>query len=148
MFFSSFLKELIIFADRIIYFNRINILDMKRLTEKEEEIMQLLWNKGPMFVREILEYYPEPRPHYNTISTVVRVLEEKGFVEHKVYGSTHQYFAAISRDEYKGKALRKVVAGYFNNSYTNVVSTLIEEESISVSELKKLIKKIEKGKKS
>lgn len=119
---------------------------MKRLTEKEEEVMQYLWDKGPLFVREILEKYPEPKPHYNTISTVVRVLEEKGFVDHKVYGSTHQYFALISRDEYKGKALRRVVAGYFNNSYTNVVSTLIEEESLSVAELKKLIKKIEKGK--
>lgn len=120
---------------------------MKRLTEKEEEVMQYLWDKGPMFVREILDKYPEPKPHYNTISTVVRVLEEKGFVDHKVYGSTHQYFASVSRDEYKGKALRRVVAGYFNNSYTNVVSTLIEEESLSVAELKKLIKKIEKGKK-
>lgn len=121
---------------------------MKRLTEKEEEIMQHLWDRGPLFVREILEKYPEPKPHYNTVSTVVRVLEEKGFVDHHVYGSTHQYFAVISRDQYKGKALRRVVAGYFNNSYTNVVSSLIEEESLSVDELKKLIKKIEKGKKT
>lgn len=120
---------------------------MKRLTEKEEQVMQYFWDKGPLFVREILDHYPAPKPHYNTISTVVRVLEEKGFVDHKVYGTTHQYFAQISRDEYKGKALRRVVSSYFNNSYTNVVSTLIEEEQLSVEELKKLIKKIEKGKK-
>lgn len=120
---------------------------MKRLTEKEEEIMQYLWARGPMFVRDMLELYPEPKPHYNTVSTVIRVLEEKGFVEHKTYGNTYQYMAKVSRDSYKGKALRKVVSSYFDNSYTNVVSTLIEEERLSVDELKKLIKKIEKGKK-
>lgn len=119
---------------------------MRRLTEKEEEIMQYLWENGPMFVREILEKYPDPKPHYNTISTVVRLLEEKGFVDHKVYGNTYQYFAAISLEDFKGKALRKVISDYFDNSYTNVVSTLIEEESLSVDELKGLIEKIEKGK--
>lgn len=118
---------------------------MRRLTEKEEEIMQYLWEHGPMFVREILEKHPDPKPHYNTVSTVVRLLEEKGFVDHKVYGSTHQYFAAVSREDYKGKALRKVVSVYFDNSYTNVVSKLIEEESLSVDELKGLIERIEEG---
>ncbi|MDD3787853.1 MAG: BlaI/MecI/CopY family transcriptional regulator [Petrimonas sp.] len=120
---------------------------MKRLTEKEEEIMHYLWSRGPMFVRDILDIFPDPKPHYNTVSTVIRVLEEKGFVEHKVYGNTYQYAAKVSRDQYKGKALRRVVSNYFDNSYTNVVSTLIEEERVSVDELKKLIKKIEKGKK-
>ena len=120
---------------------------MKKLTDKEEEVMQLLWDNGPLFVREILEFYPDPKPHYNTVSTVIRVLEEKKFAEHKVYGNTYQYFAVVSQDEYKGKALKNVVSHYFDNSYTNVVSTLIEEEQLSIDELKKLIKKIEKGKK-
>ncbi|MGI6048308.1 MAG: BlaI/MecI/CopY family transcriptional regulator [Petrimonas sp.] len=120
---------------------------MKRLTDKEEEVMQFLWDNGPLFVREILEFYPEPKPHYNTVSTVIRVLEEKKFVDHKTYGNTYQYFTIVSQEEYKGKALKKVVSQYFDNSYTNVVSTLIEEERLSINELKKLIKKIEKGKK-
>lgn len=120
---------------------------MKKLTEKEEELMQLFWDNGSMFVREVLEFYSNPKPHYNTVSTVIRVLEEKGFIDHKAYGSTYQYFAKISQEQYKGKALKKVVSEYFDNSYTNVVSTLIEEERLSVEDLKKLIKKIEKGKK-
>ena len=118
-----------------------------RLTEKEEEVMQILWDKGPLFVREILEVYPEPKPHYNTVSTVIRVLEEKNFVSHKAYGNTYQYFPVVSQDEYKGRPLKKVISQYFDDSYTHVVSTLIEEERLSISELKDLIRKIERGKK-
>ena len=73
-----------------------------RLTEKEEEVMQILWDKGPLFVREILEVYPEPKPHYNTVSTVIRVLEEKNFVSHKAYGNTYQYFPLCRRMSIKG----------------------------------------------
>jgi len=120
---------------------------MMRLTEKEEEVMQILWDKGPLFVREILEVYPEPKPHYNTVSTVIRVLEEKNFVSHKAYGNTYQYFPVVSQDKYKGRALKKVISQYFDDSYTHVVSTLIEEERLSISELKDLIRKIERGKK-
>lgn len=121
-------------------------ISMRQLTDKEEEIMQYFWDCGPMFIREVLDKYPDPKPHYNTISTVVRLLEEKGFIDHKVYGNTYQYFALISREQYKGRALKGVVSDYFDNSYTNVVTSLIEEENISVDELKKLIEKIEKGK--
>lgn len=120
---------------------------MKKLTDKEQEVMQCFWDNGAMFVRDILELYPEPKPHYNTISTVIRVLEEKGFVAHKTYGNTHQYFAVVSQEEYKGKALKNVVSQFFDNSYTNVVSTLIEEERLSIDELKKMIETIESGKK-
>lgn len=119
---------------------------MKKLTDKEQEVMQYFWDNGAMFVRDILELYPEPKPHYNTVSTVIRVLEEKGFVNHKTYGNTHQYFAVVSAEEYKGKALKNVVSQFFDNSYTNVVSTLIEEERLSVDELKKMIEAIENGK--
>ncbi|NLX80721.1 MAG: BlaI/MecI/CopY family transcriptional regulator [Proteiniphilum sp.] len=118
---------------------------MKKLTEREEEIMQLLWEKGPMFVKDILETFPNPKPHYNTVSTVIRILEEKGFVAHKAYGTTHQYYASIKQEEYKGSALKKVISKYFDNSYTKVVSTLIKQEELSISELKHLIEEIEKG---
>ncbi len=120
---------------------------MKRLTAKEEEIMRIFWEHGPMFVRELLAFYEEPKPHYNTVSTLVRGLEEKGFIKYRPYGNTYQYYAAISDKDYKRSALNDVVAQYYNNSYTNVVSTFIEEEGMSVDELKALIARIE-GKKA
>ena len=74
---------------------------MKRLTAKEEEVMGRFWEKGPLFVRELLSFYDDPKPHFNTLSTVVRGLEEKGFVSHRAYGNTYQYFATVSRDDYR-----------------------------------------------
>lgn len=119
---------------------------MKKLTAKEEEIMRFFWEKGPLFVKQLLEFCEDPKPHYNTLSTIVRGLEEKGFIAYTVYGNTYQYYAAISEDEYRRGTLKGVVKKYFNNSYTQVVSTLIEEETISVEELKELISRIEKKK--
>ena len=117
---------------------------MKRLTAKEEEIMQMFWEHGPMFVRELLAFYEEPKPHYNTVSTLVRGLEDKGFVKYRAYGN----YAVVSDKEYKRSALNDVVAQYYNNSYTNVVSAFIEEEGMSVDELKALIAEIESKKSS
>ena len=114
---------------------------MKRLSPKEEEIMRMFWSKGPMFVRDLLELYNEPKPHYNTVSTLVRGLEEK------VYGNTYQYHPVISESEYKGSALNEVVSQFYDNSYINVVSQLIEEERMLLDELKDLIARIEKGRK-
>ena len=118
---------------------------MKRLTVKEEEIMRIFWVNGPMFVRELLAYYEEPKPHYNTVSTLVRGLEEKGFVGYKAYGNTYQYYSLVSEKEYKSSALKEVISQYYNNSYVNVVSSFIEEEGMSVDELKALIECIEQG---
>ena len=118
---------------------------MKRLTAKEEEVMGWFWEKGPLFVRELLSFYDEPKPHFNTLSTVVRGLEEKGFVGHKAYGNTYQYYALVSRDDYRKGTLRGVISKYFDNSYLGVVSTLVQEEKISVEELKELIKQVEAG---
>ncbi|WP_455590398.1 BlaI/MecI/CopY family transcriptional regulator [Bacteroides sp.] len=120
---------------------------MKRLTAKEEEVMRIFWQKGPMFVRELLDYYDEPKPHYNTVSTLVRGLEEKGVVGYRAYGNTYQYYALISEKEYKSSALKEVVSQYYDNSYTNVVSAFIEEEGLSVDDLKALIHQIEQGRK-
>lgn len=118
---------------------------MKRLSLKEEEVMRLFWSNGPMFVREILEQYDEPKPHYNTLSTMVRILEEKGFVSYKAYGNTYQYYALISEAEYKGSALEEVVTQFYGSSYLNVVSQLIQDERMPIDELKSLIARIEKG---
>ena len=116
---------------------------MQKLTVKEEELMNLFWAKGALFVRELLDSYKEPKPHFNTLSTIVRGLEEKGFLDHKSFGNTYQYFSVISQEEYKRGALNNVVSKYFKNSYLGVVSSLIEEERISLDELKKLIEKVE-----
>lgn len=119
---------------------------IQRLTSKEEEIMNHFWERGALFIRELLELYSEPKPHFNTLSTIVRGLEEKHFVGHNSFGNTYQYFPQISRDEYKRGALNRVVTKYFKNSYLGVVSSLIEQEEISVEELRKLIDSLEKNK--
>ena len=119
---------------------------MHRLTAKEEEIMNLFWERGQLFVRELLELYEEPKPHFNTLSTIVRGLEEKGFIDHNSFGNTYQYFPSVSREDYKKGVLNTVVNKYFKNSYLGVVSSLIEEEEISLDELKKLIEMVEQSK--
>ena len=100
-----------------------------------------------MKVRDLLELYNEPKPHYNTVSTLVRGLEEKGFVGYKVYGNTYQYHPVISESEYKGSALNEVVSQFYDNSYINVVSQFIEEERMPLDEFKVLIARIEIGRK-
>ena len=119
---------------------------MKRLTQKEEIIMGHFWEKGPLFVRELRELYPDPKPHFSTLSTQVRTLQEEGFIDHKAYGPTFQYFAQVSREDYQQHSLGGLIDKYFNNSYINAVSALVKEEKISVKELKELINLIEKEK--
>lgn len=119
---------------------------MKALTAKEEEIMGWFWQKGPLFVKEMQAFYDEPRPHFNTLSTMVRLLEEKGYVAHRAFGNSHQYYAVVSEEEFRKRTLRSVISKYFNNSYLNAVSSLVKEEEISLDELKELIAMVEKGK--
>ncbi|MCQ2134333.1 MAG: BlaI/MecI/CopY family transcriptional regulator [Bacteroidales bacterium] len=118
---------------------------MKKLTKKEEVIMNLFWEKGPLFVRELRELYADPKPHFSTLSTQVRTLQDEGFIDHKAYGPTYQYFAKVSREEYTQRSLIGLIDKYFNNSYLNAVSALVKEEKISVDQLKDLIELIEKG---
>lgn len=118
---------------------------MKSLSEKEEIVMSLLWDNGPMFVNDMLEHYSEPRPHFNTVSTVVRGLEKKGYVSHKVYGTAHQYMALLSRDDYHKKTLKGMINKFFGNSYMRVVSALVEEKDVSLDELKELIRQVEEA---
>lgn len=120
---------------------------MKKLTRKENEIMNHFWDNGPMFIKELQARYPEPRPHVNTLSTLVRILESKGLVDHTAYGNTYQYRAAVSREQYSKSTLNGVISNLFGNSYLKAVSSLVEEEKISLDELKALVRQIEKGKK-
>lgn len=114
------------------------------LTEKEALIMQLLWDNGPLFVREMLEHYPEPKPHFNTIATTVRILEGKGFVAHEVLGGSHRFYAVASREDFRERSLADVVRDYFGNSYKNAVSMLVKEEKISTEDLREILEMIEK----
>ena len=120
---------------------------MNRITTKEEEIMNYFWEHGELFVKQILEFYPEPKPHYNTISTMVRTLEGKGFLGYHTFGNTYQYFPIISKEEYNRKNLSNMINMYFGNSYKRAVSALIEEEDLTLEELKDLILEIENNRK-
>ena len=118
---------------------------MKKLTKKEEEIMNLFWDKGAMFVKELLELYAEPKPHFNTLSTMGRTLEANGYVSHKAYGNSYQYYPIVTREKYAGSSFKGIISCYFNNSYLSAVSALVKEEKITIDELKELIEQIEKG---
>lgn len=115
---------------------------MKKLTSKEEEIMNLFWEKGPLFIKELQACYEEPKPHFNTLSTIVRGLEEKGYIHHRAFGNTYQYAASLSREDFSKRTLKGVICKYFNNSYLSAVSSLVQEENISIDELKELIEKV------
>ena len=138
--------DAILMKDKALHFRIELISDMKRLTTKEKEIMDLYWEHGPMFVKELLEYYDEPRPHFNTLSTTVRILEKKGFLDHKQYGTTYQYYPTVTEKEYGRSSLAGVIKNYFGDSYLSAVSSFVKEEKISVDELKELIEQIEESK--
>ena len=119
---------------------------MKNLTAKEEEVMRYFWDNDALFVKELVEMYPDPKPHINTLSTYVRALEEKGLLSHDTFGTTYRYFAIVSEDEYSNRTLKNVVKKYFDNSYLSVVSSLIKDENISVDEIRSLLDEVEKNK--
>lgn len=108
--------------------------------------MRILWKLGKAFVKDILAEIPEPKPHYNTVSSMVRFMEEKGYVGYKAYGKTHEYFPLVSIEDYRKQSLSSLVSGYFSNSYTSVVSFLAQEEEVSIDELKEIISMIENEK--
>ena len=119
---------------------------MKPLTQKEEEIMERMWDHGPLLVKELQAYYDDPKPHVNTLSTLIKILEEKGFVGHKaITARCFQYFARISREDYRGGSLTNVVNKFFGKSYLSAVSALVKSEKISVEDLKELIREVEQN---
>lgn len=105
--------------------------------------MRLFWQHGALFVRELVALFDEPRPHFNTLSTLVRGLEAKGYVGHNAFGSTYQYYAIPTEEEFSRQTLGGVISKYFENSYLEAVSALVEEEKISVAELRELLDRIE-----
>src|SRR5690606_11588874 len=116
---------------------------MKELTRAEDQVMQVLWKLEKAFVKDIIEHLPKPKPAYNTVSTIVRILESKGFVGHKPYGKTHEYFPLISREKYTRFYLSNVVKNYFDGSYRNLVSFFAKDQKLDIRELEQLIKRSE-----
>ncbi len=114
------------------------------LTPKEEELMQLLWDHGPAQISSLLELYPEPRPHFNTVSTVMRRLEAKGFVGHEEAGGSYRYHAVARKEDFRSRSLGKFIRDYFGGSYYGAVSALVAEEKISAEELKELLELVER----
>jgi BlaI family penicillinase repressor len=117
-------------------------ITMKELTKAEEQIMQILWKLEQGFVKDILEHLPKPKPAYNTVSTIVRILEKKGFVSYKAYGKTHEYYPVLSKEEYTRSFLKRFVENYFSDSFQDMVSFFAKEKDISISELESMIKMI------
>ena len=113
---------------------------MKDLTKAEEQIMHILWSIKKGFVNDIMESLPEPKPAYNTVSTIVRILEKKGFVDHAAYGKTHEYFPLVSKDKYTKSFLNGFVENYFSNSYQNMVSFFSKNEDMTTKEIEDIIK--------
>lgn len=118
---------------------------MQKLTNKEEEVMKILWKLEKAFVKEILTHIEGDKPHYNTLSTIVRNLQEKGFVDHEAFGNTHRYFPTVPKEQYRKKYISSSIVDYYDNSYKSLVSHFAKEEKISVEELKDIIKLIEKN---
>lgn len=119
---------------------------MQKLTNKEEEIMHILWRLERGFVKDVMAEIQQDQPHYNTLSTLIRNLEEKGYVSYKAYGKTHEYYPIISKEAYRKRFISHTMEQYFNNSYKNMVSFFAKEEKISVDELKEIIQLIENKK--
>ena len=117
---------------------------IKELTKAEEQVMQILWKLEKAFVKDIIEKIPEPKPAYNTVSTIIRILEKKSFVDHDAFGKTHRYFPLISKKEYTRSFMRNFMSNYFGNSFQEMVSFFAKEDNMSLSELEELMKEVGK----
>lgn len=117
---------------------------MKELTKAEEQIMQLLWEQEKAFVKEIVEKIPEPKPAYNTVSTIIRILEKKGFVGYKAYGKTHEYFPLVSRKDYTRSFMKNFMRNYFSGSFQEMVSFFAKEDNMSLSDLDELMEDVKR----
>ena len=116
---------------------------MTTLTKAEEQIMQILWDEKEGFVKDLLIRFPEPRPAYNTVSTIIRILEKKGFVDHRSFGKSHQYFPVISREQYRNERFSYLMKDYFNNSMQQVLSHFGKSGSLNMKEADEIIKLME-----
>lgn len=119
-------------------------MEIKELTKAEEQIMQVLWDLEKGFVKDVVDQLPGPKPAYNTVSTIIRILETKGFIGHEAFGKSHRYFPLISIEEYKSFATEKLLSGYFDNSVENMFSFFVKEKKLDLKEADEILKLIEK----
>lgn len=110
------------------------------LTRAEEQVMQVLWQRGPSFVKDVLAEMPAPPPAYNTVSTIIRILEQKGFVGHEAFGRTHRYHALVAQDDYRRFSLRKLLGGHFGGSFSRLLSFFAKEEDLDAQQLEELLR--------
>jgi predicted transcriptional regulator len=120
---------------------------MKVLTKAEEQVMQVVWKVREGFIRDIMEALPSPRPHQNTIATILKILTEKEFVGIKVFGRQHQYYPLVNKEAYSKATMKNLVKGYFGGSFSEAVSFMVKENSISLEDLEALLQQLKKGKK-
>ena len=120
--------------------------ELKELTRAEDQVMQILWVLEKGFVKDIIEHMPDPKPAYNTVSTIVRILETKGFIGHKAYGKTHEYYPLVSKERYTKFYLNNMIKGYFNGSFHNLVSFFAKENKMNANDVEKLLKEIKNNK--
>ena len=112
---------------------------MNKLTKKEEEVMKILWKLEKAFVKDIIAEYPDPKPHYNTVSSLVRILQEKDIVGFKQYGNTYEYFPLLPKEEYRKVFMKEVINDYFDNSFPRAVASFIEDEKLDPDEIEEII---------
>ena len=120
---------------------------MKTLTRAEEQVMQAVWKIKEGFIRDVLEALPVPKPHQNTVATILKILVEKEFVGIKVYGRQHQYFPLVSKESYSKSSIKSLVKGYFGGSFSDAVSFMVKENNLSLEDLESLLTQLKKGKK-
>jgi len=112
---------------------------MVKLAKREEQIMQVYWDLGKVFIRDIIPLLPDPKPHYNSVATMVKILEEKGFLDHEVVGNMYSYFPVVGREDYQKHALKDIVTQYFGNSYTRMLAYFAKEQNLGEAELQEIL---------
>ena len=112
---------------------------MKKLAKREEQIMQVYWELDKAFIKEVIPHLPDPKPHYNSVATVVKILEDKGFLDHDSVGNIHRYFPLVTREQYQKHAMKDIVSQYFDNSYPRMLAFFAKEQNLSEEELKDIL---------
>ncbi len=120
---------------------------MKKLAKREEQIMQVYWDLEKAFVKEVIPHLPDPKPHYNSVATMVKILEDKGFLDHEMIGNQYQYFPIVKKEEYQKHAMKDIVSQYFDNSYPRMLAFFAKEQNLSDSELSEILEMIKSNKK-
>jgi predicted transcriptional regulator len=119
---------------------------MQKLAKREEQIMQVYWDLGKAFIKEVIPHLPEPKPHYNSVATMVKILEEKGFLDHESVGNVYRYFPVISREDYQKHAMKDIVSQYFDNSYPRMLAFFAKEQNLTEDELQEILHMIKTDK--